>query len=226
MTTAGARPGHPRLQRQAIHRHADGRPARPDRHDADHADPVTRRVRIAVVAGGRSSEHAISLASARSVIDALDPERYDVVTLLIDERGGWQVVDGAAALLAASEGTAPAQLAKGGGTSLVPGAGGGALVGGNGASAGRDRRRVPRAARALRRGRHDPGPARDARAALRRRGRARLRREHGQGVLQGRAARRGHRGGALARAPARRRRSARPRRSRSASPRRWAGPCS
>jgi D-alanine-D-alanine ligase len=94
------------------------------------------RIRIAVVAGGRSSEHAISLASARSVIEALDPERYDVVTLLIDERGGWQVVDGAAALLAASEGAAPAQLAKGGGTSLVPGAGGGALVGANGVSAG------------------------------------------------------------------------------------------
>ena len=94
------------------------------------------RIRIAVVAGGRSSEHAISLASARSVIEALDPERYDVVTLLIDESGGWQVVDGAAALLAASEGAAPAQLAKGGGTSLVPGAGGGALVGANGAGAG------------------------------------------------------------------------------------------
>ncbi|MDX6570902.1 MAG: D-ala D-ala ligase N-terminus, partial [Gaiellales bacterium] len=31
---------------------------------------MTRRVRIAVVAGGRSSEHAISLASARSVIEA------------------------------------------------------------------------------------------------------------------------------------------------------------
>jgi D-alanine-D-alanine ligase len=97
---------------------------------------MTPRVRIAVVAGGRSSEHAISLASARSVIEALDPERYDVVTLLIDETGGWQVVDGAAALLQASAGASPAQLAKGGGTSLVPGAGGGALVGANGASAG------------------------------------------------------------------------------------------
>ena len=67
---------------------------------------MTPRVRIAVVAGGRSSEHAISLASARSVIEALDPERYDVVTLLIDEPGGWQVVDGAAALLAGLRGRA------------------------------------------------------------------------------------------------------------------------
>ncbi|MDX6631593.1 MAG: D-alanine-D-alanine ligase [Gaiellales bacterium] len=97
---------------------------------------MTPRVRIAVVAGGRSSEHAISLASARSVIEALDPERYDVVTLLIDEAGGWQVVGGAAALLAASEGASPSQLATGGGTSLVPGAGGGALVGANGSAPG------------------------------------------------------------------------------------------
>ena len=97
---------------------------------------MTRRVRIAVVAGGRSSEHAISLASARSVIAALDPERFDVVTLLIDAGGGWQVVDGAAALEAAARGVPPAQLASGGGASLVPGGGGGALVGPNGASAG------------------------------------------------------------------------------------------
>ena len=97
---------------------------------------MTPRVRIAVVAGGRSSEHAISLASAQSVIEALDPERYDVVTLLIDAAGGWQVVDGAPALLAAAGGTPPAQLATGGGTSLVPGAGGGALVGADGAPAG------------------------------------------------------------------------------------------
>jgi D-alanine-D-alanine ligase len=97
---------------------------------------VTRRVRIAVVAGGRSSEHAISLASARSVIAALDPKEFDVVTLLIDDAGGWQVVDGAAALEAAAGGVPPAQLATGGGTSLVPGGGGGALVGVNGGSAG------------------------------------------------------------------------------------------
>jgi D-alanine-D-alanine ligase len=97
---------------------------------------VTPRLRIAVVAGGRSSEHAISLASARSVIQALDPARYEVVTLLIDHAGGWQLVDGAPALLAASEGVPPAELASGGGTSLVPGRGGGALIGSDGAPAG------------------------------------------------------------------------------------------
>jgi D-alanine-D-alanine ligase len=38
---------------------------------------VTRRLRVALLAGGRSSEHDISLASARSVLEALDPDRYE-----------------------------------------------------------------------------------------------------------------------------------------------------
>jgi D-alanine-D-alanine ligase len=38
-------------------------------------------VRVAVLAGGRSSEHEISLASARSVVEALDPERYETQTI-------------------------------------------------------------------------------------------------------------------------------------------------
>jgi D-alanine-D-alanine ligase len=41
--------------------------------------------------GGRSSEHDISLASARSVMDALDPSRYEVVAIEIDRDGRWQL---------------------------------------------------------------------------------------------------------------------------------------
>jgi D-alanine-D-alanine ligase len=50
---------------------------------------VSRRIRVAVVAGGRSSEHEISLASARSVLDALDPERYETTTIAIGRDGRW-----------------------------------------------------------------------------------------------------------------------------------------
>jgi D-alanine-D-alanine ligase len=39
--------------------------------------------------GGRSSEHEISLGSARSVVEALDPDRYDVVALEIPREGPW-----------------------------------------------------------------------------------------------------------------------------------------
>jgi D-alanine-D-alanine ligase len=49
---------------------------------------------VAVVLGGRSSEHEISLASARSVIDALDPARYEVVTVEIGRDGSWQLGSG------------------------------------------------------------------------------------------------------------------------------------
>jgi D-alanine-D-alanine ligase len=50
---------------------------------------VTRR--IAVILGGRSSENAISVASAASVIDALERTGNDVVAVEIDRSGGWQL---------------------------------------------------------------------------------------------------------------------------------------
>jgi D-alanine-D-alanine ligase len=55
---------------------------------------MTDRVRVAVIAGGRSSEHEISVASARSVIDALDSDRYDVQTIEIGRDGRWELNSG------------------------------------------------------------------------------------------------------------------------------------
>jgi D-alanine-D-alanine ligase len=55
---------------------------------------VSPRVRVAVLLGGRSSEHEISLASARSVLEALDPERYDTVTVEIGRDGRWELGTG------------------------------------------------------------------------------------------------------------------------------------
>jgi D-alanine-D-alanine ligase len=52
------------------------------------------KLRIAVLAGGRSSEHEISLASARSVLESLDPEQYDVVTVAIGRDGRWELGSG------------------------------------------------------------------------------------------------------------------------------------
>jgi D-alanine-D-alanine ligase len=53
-----------------------------------------RKLRVAVLAGGRSSEHEISLASARSVLESLDPERFDVVTVAIGRDGRWELGSG------------------------------------------------------------------------------------------------------------------------------------
>jgi D-alanine-D-alanine ligase len=47
--------------------------------------------RVAVLMGGRSSEHEVSLASAAAVIAALDGARYEVVPVLISPEGGWSV---------------------------------------------------------------------------------------------------------------------------------------
>jgi len=55
---------------------------------------VSGRLRVALLAGGRSSEHEISLASARSVLAALDPERYDVVNVQIGRDGRWELEPG------------------------------------------------------------------------------------------------------------------------------------
>src|SRR5213078_4199138 len=74
-----------------------GRPAlagaTPTAADDDYRRRVrpTRRLRLAIVAGGRSSEHEISLASARSVAGALDPERYDIAEVAIGRDGRWAI---------------------------------------------------------------------------------------------------------------------------------------
>jgi len=54
------------------------------------------KLRIGVVFGGRSGEHEVSLRSARSVIDALDPARYEVVPIGITKAGRWIAGDVAA----------------------------------------------------------------------------------------------------------------------------------
>ena len=49
---------------------------------------------MAIIAGGRSSEHEISLASGRSVAGALDPERYEITEVAIGRDGRWALEAG------------------------------------------------------------------------------------------------------------------------------------
>jgi D-alanine-D-alanine ligase len=49
----------------------------------------TGKTRVAVVFGGRSTEHTISCVSAGSVLASLDPERFEVVPIGITQEGGW-----------------------------------------------------------------------------------------------------------------------------------------
>jgi D-alanine-D-alanine ligase len=52
-------------------------------------DPGGRKPRVALVFGGRSAEHEVSVVSARSVLQALDQGRYDVMLIGIDKQGAW-----------------------------------------------------------------------------------------------------------------------------------------
>ncbi len=60
----------------------------------------TKRLRVGVLFGGRSGEHEVSLASAASVIRALDPEKYEAVPIGISKEGRWLVGRSAQQLLA------------------------------------------------------------------------------------------------------------------------------
>jgi D-alanine-D-alanine ligase len=48
-----------------------------------------RKMRVAVVFGGRSAEHEVSLQSARNVVEALDRDKYEAVLVGIDREGRW-----------------------------------------------------------------------------------------------------------------------------------------
>jgi D-alanine-D-alanine ligase len=68
------------------------------------------RLRVAVLTGGRSSEHEIALASARSVLESLDPGRYETVTVEIGRDGRWQLPRGSQGELARNGGAGATEL--------------------------------------------------------------------------------------------------------------------
>jgi D-alanine-D-alanine ligase len=64
--------------------------------------PKRKRRRVALVFGGRSGEHDVSIVSARSVDRALDREKYQVLPMAIDRRGMWADAETAGRVLAES----------------------------------------------------------------------------------------------------------------------------
>lgn len=52
------------------------------------------RLHVGVMFGGRSGEHEVSLVSARAVLGALDPERYDITEIGITHEGVWLAGEG------------------------------------------------------------------------------------------------------------------------------------
>ena len=60
---------------------------------------MTKGLRIGVIFGGRSGEHEVSVRSARSVIEAIDKSKYEVVPIAISKDGNWLAPAAAAELL-------------------------------------------------------------------------------------------------------------------------------
>ena len=58
------------------------------------------RLRVAVLFGGRSVEREVSRVSARTIVAALDPARYEAIPLAVDENGRFLPAEASARLLA------------------------------------------------------------------------------------------------------------------------------
>ena len=91
--------------------------------------PMGKKLRVALVFGGRSGEHEISLMSARSIFGALDRDRYEAVLIGIDRQGRWRLQDEGRALLEAKDAltldtsTSHITLAPGEGRAMTGGGG-------------------------------------------------------------------------------------------------------
>ena len=56
---------------------------------------MKKKLRVALLFGGKSAEHEISLISARNIFAAMDKKKYNVIAIGIDKQGRWHVDDGA-----------------------------------------------------------------------------------------------------------------------------------
>jgi D-alanine-D-alanine ligase len=54
---------------------------------------LNRRIRVGILFGGQSAEHEISILSARNVLEALDPLRFEPLLIGIDKNGRWLLQD-------------------------------------------------------------------------------------------------------------------------------------
>ncbi|HET7664655.1 MAG TPA: D-alanine--D-alanine ligase family protein [Mycobacterium sp.] len=79
-----------------------------------------RKIRVAVVYGGRSSEHSISCVSAGSILRHLDRRRFDPVQIGITEQGTWVLTDAEPATLAIQGGRLPQVTASSGAELALP----------------------------------------------------------------------------------------------------------
>jgi D-alanine-D-alanine ligase len=82
------------------------------------------KIRVGILFGGKSAEHEVSLQSAKSIVEAIDKNKYDTVLIGIDKSGQWHLNEASTFLLHADN---PKLIALNKGNenvTLVPGVGG------------------------------------------------------------------------------------------------------
>ena len=77
--------------------------------------------KLGLLFGGKSAEHEVSLQSAKNVMEAIDPSKYDVVLIGIDKSGKWHLNDASHFLLNAEDPKLIALNKTNKGIAVVPG---------------------------------------------------------------------------------------------------------
>ncbi|MEI6622765.1 MAG: D-alanine--D-alanine ligase family protein [Actinomycetes bacterium] len=90
--------------------------------------PRLAKIRVAVVFGGRSSEHSISCLSAANILEALDRDKYEVVAIGITRKGSWHHVSDNADDWRRDGVTLPSVVGEGPRAVLAPGVDGDHIV--------------------------------------------------------------------------------------------------
>ncbi len=80
-----------------------------------------KKIRVLFLFGGKSAEHEVSLQSAKNVINFINKEKYEVVLMGIDKKGGWRLSAGSQYLLNADNPKSVKLNKQGESVALVPG---------------------------------------------------------------------------------------------------------
>ncbi|VEB43139.1 D-alanine--D-alanine ligase A [Chromobacterium violaceum] len=79
------------------------------------------KIRVGLIFGGQSSEHEVSLQSARNILQAIDGERFEVSLIGVDKQGRWHASQASNFLLNADDPGRIALRESGENLALVPG---------------------------------------------------------------------------------------------------------
>jgi D-alanine-D-alanine ligase len=82
---------------------------------------MSKKLRVAILFGGKSAEHEISLISARNIVQAMDKRKYEILSIGIDKQGRW-FFDQGARLLNDNKKTQVEFQRGGDSTAVLPGA--------------------------------------------------------------------------------------------------------